>query len=58
MQQYEKIKAYAKIENGKTVCICLCAKRCDNCTECSSEIVSRDRFRGWKGTMERDRYGR
>ena len=57
MDSTEKIPVYVKIVNGKTICICpVGAKKCKG--NCTREIVTRDKFAGWKGTMRRDRYGR
>ncbi len=57
MESTEKIPVYVKIIKGKTVCVChAAAKKCKG--NCTRDIVSRDKFAGWKGTMKRDRYGR
>lgn len=57
MENVEKIPVYVKIIRGKTVCICYAgAKRCKG--DCDREVVKRDKFAGWQGTMRRDRYGR
>ena len=54
MKEREKIAVRVKVVNGKTVCICI--KGCEQ--NCETDIVERDRFRGWKDTMKRDRYGK
>lgn len=57
MESTEKIPVYVKIIKGKTVCVChAAAKKCKS--NCTRDILSRDKFAGWKGTMKRDRYGR
>lgn len=57
MESTEKIPVYVKIIKGKTVCVChAAAKKCKG--NCTRDILSRDKFAGWKGTMKRDRYGR
>lgn len=57
MESTEKIPVYLKIENGKTVCVCHAGnKKCKS--NCQREIVTRDKFKGWQGTMHRNRYGR
>lgn len=57
METIETIPVYIDTKDGKTVCICHrdekgCGKNCE------PEIVSRDKFRGWKETFARDIYGR
>lgn len=57
MEATEKIKVFARIENGKTVCICTRNnKRCKR--KCEPDIVERDKFRGWERTFRRNRYGK
>ena len=57
MEDTEKIPVYLKIINGKTVCICHAKDK--GCKQnCQRDIVSRDKFEGWKNTLYRDRYGR
>jgi len=56
MKERETIPVYARIVNGRTLCICI--KGCDRMQNCERDIVERDRFRGWQETMKRDRYGR
>lgn len=57
MEETEKIPVYIKIIKGKTVCVChASAKKCK--CDCPRDILTRDKFAGWKGTMRRDRYGR
>lgn len=57
MEAKEKIPVYIKVVKGETVCICYAgAKKCK--ARCSAEVVQRDRFHGWEGTMRRDRFGR
>lgn len=57
MQQYEKLKVYIRTENGRTVCMCLKAnKKCP--MHCHADEVTRDRFKGWQGTMSRNRWGK
>ena len=57
MEETEKIPVFLKIINGKTVCIC--HARDKGCRQnCTRDVVSRDRFDGWKETLYRSRYGR
>lgn len=57
MKNYEKVPVFARIEKGKTVCVCHAAnKKCGN--NCTAEALLRDKFKGWQGTMRHDRYGR
>lgn len=57
METKEKIKVFARIENGKTVCICPREdKRCKR--KCEPDVVERDKFRGWQETFRRNRYGK
>lgn len=57
MEQAEKIPVFIKIINGKTVCICHAYDK--GCREkCQRDIVSRDKFDGWKDTLYRNKYGR
>lgn len=57
MNNTEKIPVFIKIIKGKTVCVChASAKKCK--CDCPRDILTRDKFAGWKGTMRRDRYGR
>lgn len=58
MDQFERIKVYVKVKDGKIVCICVRRDKCSNCAECEADVVSRDRFRGWESSMRRDKYGR
>lgn len=54
--QPEKIKVYAKIVNGRTVCIC--TRQHKGCREkCGKDIVERDPYRGWEDDFHRDIYG-
>ena len=56
MKENEEIPVFARIEKGKTVCICHAGdKRCNR--KCERIVVNRDRFAGWQGTMKRNRYG-
>ena len=56
VKQYEKLKVYVRQEKGHTVCICLKAhKGCKR--HCQEDVVIRDRFAGWQGTMKRNKYG-
>ena len=58
MRDKESIKVFARIENGRTVCICKRdRKRCGR-RDCSPEVVERDRFAEWEDTFHRDRYGK
>lgn len=57
MREKEKIEVYIDCKDGKTVCICKRSKkRCGKA--CQKEVVERDRFAGWKSTMQRNRYGK
>lgn len=57
MEETEKIPVYLKIVNGKTVCIChVRDKGCEN--NCQRDIVTRDKFDGWKNTLYRNKFGR
>ena len=57
MEQTEKIPVFLRIINGKTVCVCHAKdKGCDR--NCQRDMVTRDKFNGWKNTLYRDRYGR
>ena len=56
MKEKEKIHVFVDIVNGRTVCICTVRnKGCKK--QCEKDVVERDLFRGWNGTM-RDKYGR
>lgn len=58
MKDKEQIKVFARVENGRTVCICKRdGKRCKR-KGCSPEVVERDRFAEWGDTFRRDRYGK
>lgn len=58
MTDIEKIPVYIRIENGRTVCVCHAEKsRCQKKDVCFRDLVTRDRYRGWRATMKRDRYG-
>lgn len=58
MQEQELVKVFVRVVDGKTICICHRRhKKCDS-KECTEDEVTRDRFRGWKDTMKRDRFGR
>lgn len=53
----EKIKVYANIIDGKTVCICHAGKKgCGK--KCPREIVTRDKYYGWEKTFRRNKYGK
>lgn len=53
----ERIKVYAKIVNGRTVCICHAGKK--GCGEnCQRDVVTRDKYFGWEKTFRRNRYGK
>ena len=57
METIEKIPVYIKIIDGKTVCVChASAKKCK--ANCQREILERDKFIGWRQTMNRDIFGR
>ena len=56
MKQKELIKVYIDFKDGKTVCICKRShKMCDKA--CQPDVVERDRYAGWKSTMNTNRYG-
>ena len=57
METTEKIPVFIKIVNGKTVCVCHAnSKGCKQ--RCERDVVTRDKFDGWKSIMKRDLYGR
>ena len=57
MEETEKIPVYLKIINGKTVCICHAKdKGCKH--NCQRDVVTRDKFDGWKETLYRNKFGR
>ena len=58
MQEKEKIPVYVDVgKNGKTKCICAMSRK--GCGKvCSPDLVTRDRFYGWRESMNRDKYGR
>lgn len=57
METKETIKVYIDVQNGKTVCICKKGnKGCDK--PCQIDVVTRDRFFGWRSTMKRNKYGK
>lgn len=57
MNPKEEIKVFARIEKGKTVCICPASdKKCK--AKCTRDVVVRDKFRGWESTFRRNRYGK
>ena len=57
METTEKIPVFVKIINGKTVCVChTSSKGCKQ--HCERDVVTRDKFDGWKSIMKRDLYGR
>ena len=59
MKEKEQIKVFLKIRNGRTVCICLRNQQCKcRSGDCQSEVVERDKFRGWESTLSRNRYGK
>ena len=58
MRELERIKVYIKTENGNTVCMCCVSRKKCKCTTCEQDIVTRDRYEGWKSMLKRDRYGR
>ena len=56
MQSKELIKVYIDYRNGKTMCICKRShKLCDK--HCVTDVVERDKFRGWQKAFKVDRYG-
>lgn len=56
MNSKETIKVYVDLHNGKTVCIC--ARSNKGCNKpCQKDEVERDKFKGWRETMNRSRYG-
>ena len=57
MKGVEKIPVFVRIERGVTICVCHAgAKACAR--DCRRDVLLRDRYKGWKSTMRRDRYGR
>ena len=56
MKEYERIPVFVKVIQGRTVCICKVG--CEKKGNCEPDIVTRHLFRGWRGTMQRDRYGK
>lgn len=53
----ERIKVYANIVDGRTVCICHAGKKgCGK--KCSQEVVTRDKYSEWEKTFHRNRYGK
>ena len=64
MQQFENVRLWAKMEKGKTVCVCRstetkCHKTGKQCCDvCTVLTYKRDRFEGWQSGAHRDRYGR
>ena len=57
MEDKERIPVFLKIKNGKTVCVCHADDKGCN-ANCQRDVVTRDKFDGWKKTLYRDRYGR
>lgn len=56
MKEREAIKVFVDIREGKAVCICKRSrKKCKR--SCTPDVVERDRYAGWQGTMNKDRYG-
>lgn len=56
MKGRERIPVYIDFENGTAVCIChqdrkMCNRPCEKAT------VERDRYEGWRQTMNTSRYG-
>lgn len=58
METIEKIPVYIKIINGKTVCVCHAGARKCKDPSCTRDVVTRDKFIGWRQTMGRDKFGR
>lgn len=57
MATTEEIPVFVCYEKGKTTCIChRDHKGCNR--NCEKDIVSRDKFRDWRKTMNRDRFGK
>ena len=57
MEETEKIPVYIRYANGKTICICHARdKGCKR--DCQRDIVTRDRYDGWKETLYRNKFGR
>lgn len=57
MEKIEKIPVFIDYRDGKTVCICHAGrKRCKK--NCIRDEVDRDKFRDWKKTMNRSRFGK
>lgn len=53
----EYIKVHIDFRDGKTVCICKASnKRCAK--SCPTDIVERDKYRGWEDTFRVDRCGK
>jgi len=58
MKDKERIPVFAKIEKGRTVCLCKRDnKRCGSKT-CEPDFVERDRFEGWENGLHRNKFGR
>ena len=53
----EYLKVHIDFKDGKTVCICKASRK--GCGKhCVTDIVERDKYRGWKETFGADKYGR
>lgn len=57
VETIEKIPVYIYTERGKVKCVCHADRKgCGR--NCQPDVVTRDKYRGWKETMLRDRYGK
>lgn len=53
----EYIKVHIDFRDGKTVCICKASnKRCGK--PCPTDVVERDKYRGWEDTFRVDKFGK
>ena len=53
----EYIKVHIDFRDGKTVCICKASnKRCGK--SCPTDVVERDKYRGWEDTFRVNKYGK
>ena len=57
MKETEILEVYVQMNQGRISCICLKKNKGCEC-ECSEDVVERDKFRDWRKTMYRDKYGR
>ena len=57
LKHNDKIKVWIDFEDNRVRCICpFWRKRCKK--ECVEEVVTRDRYYGWRECLRVDKYGK